>query len=672
MSPEAVIRRLDAVCQKWWLFTLLTTTVLAGCLCFAVLLALMTVDALVRFNQIGLAVALGAWLITTLALVAVVGRRLLRNHRGLEGAARRVEAEFPELGSALINIVQLADDNRVADQAFRAAAVKDAAARVGQFPFDSAASQQSRSRRLLYCMQTPRDLAESLFLLAVLVGVAVLCQRFIPAWGSAASRLMAPWQFIPAVGKVEILKVTPGDDQVMIGDGIEVVAEINNPQNLPHSGRLLLAVEGEKESELPMAADERHTHYRLAIPTIIKPLRYRLEIGDSQTRVYTVQIRQKPAIEELAVVFHFPAYLGRGDETTLLKLPDLEAPQFTMAEMRIRSSASLSKGHVQAGADRFSGTIDDDGRTLRLKVPLLRDGPFTIHLFDNLGKCDPNPRVNQIHVLADAPPTVELLAPGRESTAAPGGVVAAAVRAGDDHGLGQVRLEMKVCNENAPAAADDRDAIVVVKTWTLNGATAAVEREKLELKADQFKPGQTVMLRGVALDRREFSGWGLDLGPQETAGPWHSVRIVAPESKSAAVMEVLDAQRNAIWKMLQQQLHARSLAAMILRGGRAGESGGGGQGPRSAGRDSQGRRRSGPVHPPRRRRGAAGREAGDEQAGLRRHARRGPAVRGPPATGRRRRLRPTGRRIDRRAGPDRRLAAEAARCDAAGRGGGGQ
>ena len=143
---------------------------------------------------------------------------------------------------------------------------------------------------------------------------------------------MAPWQFVPAVGKVEIIKVTPGDDQVMIGDGLEVVAEINNPQNLPHAGRLLLTVEGEKETELPMAADERHARYRLAIPTVLKPLRYRLEIGDSRTRVYTVQIRQKPAIEELAVVFHFPPYLGRGDETTVLKLPDLEAPQFTMAE----------------------------------------------------------------------------------------------------------------------------------------------------------------------------------------------------------------------------------------------------------------------------------------------------------------------------------------------------
>ena len=216
MSPEAVIRRLDVVCQKWWFFTLLTTTVLAGCVCFAVGLTLLTVDAFVRLNQIGLAVALAAWAATTLAVAFIAGRRLLRNHRGLEGAARRVEAEFPELGSSLINIVQLAEDKRVADQAFRAAAVNDAAAHVGQFPFDSAASHQSRRRRFLYCMQTPRDLAESLLLLAALVGVACVCYRCIPAWGSAAGRLMAPWQFVPAVGKVEIVSVLPGD---VAGDG---------------------------------------------------------------------------------------------------------------------------------------------------------------------------------------------------------------------------------------------------------------------------------------------------------------------------------------------------------------------------------------------------------------------------------------------------------------------
>ncbi len=42
-------------------------------------------------------------------LLWIVGRRLLLNQRGLEATARRVEAEFPDLGNNLINLVQLAE-----------------------------------------------------------------------------------------------------------------------------------------------------------------------------------------------------------------------------------------------------------------------------------------------------------------------------------------------------------------------------------------------------------------------------------------------------------------------------------------------------------------------------------------------------------------------------------
>ena len=100
----------------------------------------------------------------------------------------------------------------------------------------------------------------------------------------------------------------------------------------------------------------------LAIPTVIKPLRYRLEIGDSQTRLYTVQMRQKPAIEEIAVTFHFPAYLGRGDETAVA-----EAARPRSAAVHHGRDAHSLVGAAQQGtsrraADRFAGTIEDDGR----------------------------------------------------------------------------------------------------------------------------------------------------------------------------------------------------------------------------------------------------------------------------------------------------------------------
>ena len=70
-------------------------------------------------------------------------------------------SDFPELGSDLINVVQLSEDRKHADRAFCEAAVNQAAARARTVPFDQAPEKQLRWRRFLFCMQTPCDLAES-------------------------------------------------------------------------------------------------------------------------------------------------------------------------------------------------------------------------------------------------------------------------------------------------------------------------------------------------------------------------------------------------------------------------------------------------------------------------------------------------------------------------------
>jgi len=47
------------------------------------------------------------WLAVTGYSMWIVARRLARHDRSLEATARRVESEFPELGTNLINLVQL-------------------------------------------------------------------------------------------------------------------------------------------------------------------------------------------------------------------------------------------------------------------------------------------------------------------------------------------------------------------------------------------------------------------------------------------------------------------------------------------------------------------------------------------------------------------------------------
>ena len=114
MSPAAenVIDRLDATRQKWWLVSLLASTVLAACGSVGLFMGFMAADALMRLPRLWLVGMASAWTLVTVAMAVAVGRRLLRGERGLEATARRVETEFPELGSSLINLVQLSDGTR--------------------------------------------------------------------------------------------------------------------------------------------------------------------------------------------------------------------------------------------------------------------------------------------------------------------------------------------------------------------------------------------------------------------------------------------------------------------------------------------------------------------------------------------------------------------------------
>jgi hypothetical protein len=94
-------------------------------------------------------------------------------------------------------------------------------------------------------------------------------------------------------------------------------------------------------------------------------------------------------------------------------------------------------------------------------------------------------------------------------------------------------------------------------------ATTAIRHHQLELKPDQVKPGQTVLLRAVACDRRAINDWGLELKPQEGASGWCAVKIVTEEAKATTALEQLESLRSAVWKILDKQVQSRTLAGNL-------------------------------------------------------------------------------------------------------------
>ena len=457
MSPaaETVIGRLEAIRHKWWLFSLLSTCVLAACTSLGVWLVFVFGDAFLRCSQGILTALFLAWLTVTAAALWIVGRRLMLNQRGLEATARRVETEYPDLGNDLINLVQLAEDRFNGDPAFCETAIRHAATESGRVSFDAAAARHTRWERLRYRMQTPRDLIESLIFLGILIVVAAVCRQYIPNWGSAAVRLFSPWEFVPAVGKVGAIEVSPKDVEILVGGSQEIVAEIKNPQAASYAACIYVQPEGETESAQPLMGDEKHRLYKYTQSSVLKPVKYRVEIGDSQTPIYTIKVLEKPTVADVTVVYRYPAYLNRKEQAVQQKTADLDAPQYTVAELKIRPTTPIAKGHIQLEGKQYrrpggrKRPVVDCGNTA------VEKRQFYDSSFQQGGSHRSQP-ANKSHTgRARQAADRGAAQAASQGTSAPGSTVPVTIRAGDDYGIGRLRLEMKIQRKDSISGSAD-------------------------------------------------------------------------------------------------------------------------------------------------------------------------------------------------------------------------
>lgn len=567
MSPaaEGVIRRLDATRQQWWFFTLLTSCVMAASVSLAMFLVFILADALFRFSQGVLLAAFLIWLGVNVGLLVWIVRRVIRSQRSLEATARRIEDQFPELQNALINVLQLLNDSRQCNPAFCLAAVNYAASQASRVRFEEAATRQSRWARFCFAMQTSRDFLEWTGILVSLILISVLCSLMLPNWGSAATRLMQPWRFVPVVGKVQILEVVPGNTEVLVGSNVTVSAKVRTPEKKAYDAFLYVMEEGKTEERFPMAVDKDLENYSFSLPSVLKPVKYRVEVGDSQSAIYRLGISEIPSIAEVEVTLDYPAYLGKPRDTFHQRVADVRAPQYSEATLKIIPSAPISGGEISLDGQPLIGTTEDGGRAFVVKFPLLRDGEFTVRLKNTAGLTDRAPRVNRISVIPDRPPVVEIVKPTSQSSAAIGDKVPIKIRASDDYGLGRIRLEMKVqqTNSDGDSGTQGNEEPVRLQDW--DDPTGPFVDYELVLSADRFQPGQVVMLRAVAWDKRNLGKFGLDLRPQKAESSWVTLRLISTEDKVAGELKTLENLRAAIFRILEEQIRAKGATLSLTK-----------------------------------------------------------------------------------------------------------
>ncbi len=519
-------------------------------------------DVLFQLPRLVLALLLIVWLALSIAMLVYNAYRIAGEQRTMEGAARRVELAFPQLGSHLINLLQLTQSEPGQQNSFQAAAIEEAASRISDVPFHAAASRHTRWSRWRLGLQTPRDLAEVVVASLLVMIVAIAVHWAIPTWRSSADRLLTPWRYVPQTGSVQILEVTPGDGEVLAGSRLSITAKIADPQDDRPRAVLYTTVDGEKTQTRQMLPNKNRDAFTFTIPSVASRFEYQLQIGDSQSDRYHIGICESPMIRDVDVTYQFPELPcpARANDSSATCRPG--GSPILVAVVRFVCSTELSRGYVQFPERQIAGQVGEDPHTLNVSIPMNEPTNFTVHLFNELGHTDSQPRVNNIRVAIDAPPRVQIAKPARETTAATGGELSFVVRAADDHGLTAVRLEAKPSDQPDTTESGKPERL---HSWTGVSGSAATLQHKLALDPGRFRSGDSILVRAVAVDGRQLSMNQIQLAPQESVSPWVRITLISPQQEAAETMSRMESVTAQLWDILQTQIRARIATAELSR-----------------------------------------------------------------------------------------------------------
>lgn len=312
--------------------------------------------------------------------------------------ARLIGRQFPEVGDSLLNFLQLSE-GRHSDSSDEF--VDQAVARLGE-PLKSVPFEAGTSWGLLKTTSK-----------WVVVPVLLLMVFAIAAPGSflsATNRVLQPTLVFEKPAPYAF-QITPGDAEVIIGESVTVsvfVTGLNEPSETPV---LESIVDGELRSRFVNLSEDSLGALAYTFSQIRQSFRYRVSSPEVTSPWFSVQIVERPLVQEFALTLHYPAYTAIPARQLDVNVGDFAALIGTRVELTA----------ILAGAEATSASVlFESGREIEMQVTSSRSAvSFSVnkndsyHLdlttIDNISNLDPI--TYNIEALIDGFPSVTLLSP---------------------------------------------------------------------------------------------------------------------------------------------------------------------------------------------------------------------------------------------------------------------
>ncbi len=477
--------------------------------------------------------------------------------------ARFLETVRPDLRNDLVNAVLLAREADPPSPALVQRAIAESLDRSGDLDLARCVSRQSFKRRSLLAVG----------LIAAVLAFAML-QPTVVRRGLRA--VFTPRAFVPALNRVELIDLTPGDVTVYPGEPVAIRLEVRDAPGTTAAEVLF----DEEEQPRPMRRVESDGELGTADPTatfalrleaVHQPLRYAVRAAGpaGQSRWppdrpwYRIDLHRL-AVEDMTVRYEYPPYrnLPPRTETLAADSAAFAAPVGSWATLRLTLDAPAPAATLHFDDGRqVKMTPADDALRHSARFPIRATGHCRLVLADTSGKVikrlpadTGRPQIGwPVTAQPDAPPSITLLAPARDVTVPLGKDLPVKLHAADDVGFSNLQL-LTARGRADPSPVED------FRT-DLTGQKDLVVTHRLSLAG--LAAGESITLLAAATDNRKLGDLG---GPQTTRTKPLTVTVRDPKRLARQQIRQLAELQRRLLAILELQLMHRNNTRLARSG----------------------------------------------------------------------------------------------------------
>jgi len=400
---------------------------------------------------------------------------------------------------------------------------------------------------------------------AVVLASVLVAFLFHNALTHGLRQMFSPMTFVPKVGLIEIVEITPADGTTVVrGQPMEIAMLARVPSEDVPMARLIIEQDQtplQTVDVAPVTAGDG-VRYVYRVDHVDQNLRFRMEVGSTQSAWAGVKVVSQIKLTKFSVSTTPPPYTGRAASIVTPKLTDLavtrfEAPQGSRVEVGATVDVPAGGAMLQVGEKPpVPMKSTDSGTTFTGAFDAQIDTTIAVLLTDGSGQIIARlPEIApKIHVTPDAPPAIDMRWPTQDVSVSTTQPIELKAVLRDDWGVTSARVLLGTKADEPLAVGSDLTFAPVNSAQELT--------VPLNLPADLRQHGRSVRVQLKSTDNRDLTRLlGIDGGPQTSTSPVFEIRFRDDKQLAVEQKEQTDKLRQILMDLLktQRDLQAKTL-----------------------------------------------------------------------------------------------------------------